>query len=225
MKEKILWIVPSRNRPEKLERFINSYLECTTGDSDLLIGLDSDDKTCDHLIKKYPQLIWEINEPAKGSFLKVLNSMALKYSDQYLWMGFNEDDGIFKTLGYEKKFIEKLKDLGQNGIVYANDLVGKKKLIYFPVMNSSIVKRLGFFVPPSLKCMYADNFWRDMADHLKSFYYFEDITIQHLHYSFEEQKIQDQISVVVDSHKKIDSKAYKQYLNSQFLQDMEKLKC
>jgi glycosyltransferase involved in cell wall biosynthesis len=224
MKEKILWIVPSRNRPQKLERFIESFLNCTTGRADLLIGLDSDDHSCDHLIKKYPQLIWEINEPVNGSFLKVLNDMALKYAEEYRWLGFNEDDGIFKSPKYEDHFISKLNELGRNGLVYANDMIGKKRLIYFPVMDSSIIKRLGFFVPPSLQCMYADNFWRDMADHLKSFHYFPELIIQHLHYTREEGRLKDETSASVDSFKKVDCRAYEEYINTLFSVDMEKLK-
>ena len=223
MKEKILWIVPSRNRPKKLERFIESFLKCTTGHADLLIGLDSDDHSCDHLIKKYPQLMWEINDPVKGSFLKVLNNMALKYAEQYQWLGFNEDDGIFKSPGYEEHFISKLKTLGKNGLVYADDLIRKRKLIYFPVMDASIVKRLGFFVPPSLQCMYADNFWRDMADHLKSFHYFPELVIQHLHYTREKNEPKDDVSVSVDSFATVDNQAYNEYIATQFKIDMEKL--
>lgn len=223
MKEKILWIVPSRNRPKKLKRFIESFLKCTTGHADLLIGLDSDDHSCDHLIKRYPQLMWEINDPVKGSFLKVLNSMALKYAEQYQWLGFNEDDGIFKSPGYEEQFISKLKTLGKNGLVYADDLIRKRKLIYFPVMDASIVKRLGFFVPPSLQCMYADNFWRDMAHHLKSFHYFPELVIQHLHYTREKNEPKDDVSVSVDSFATADNQAYNKYIATQFKIDMVKL--
>jgi hypothetical protein len=226
MKERILWIVPSRNRPEKLERFIKSFLDCTSGKADLLIGLDDDDHSCNHLIKQYPQLIWEVNAPVKGSFLKVLNAMALKYAEQYRWLGFNEDDALFKTKGYEDRFIAKLQELGHDGIVYANDLIGGKKkgLIYFPVMDSSIVKRLKFFVPETLSCMYADNFWRAMADYLGTCYYFEDMVIHHLHYRKIEGETFDDTSRIVETFQKPDRRAYEAYYDSQFLTDMKLLK-
>jgi glycosyltransferase involved in cell wall biosynthesis len=223
MKDKILWIVPSRNRPEKLERFIKSFLSCTSGKAELLIALDDDDHSCDHLIKKYSELIWEINSPINGSIVKILNDMAVKYSQKFKYIGFNEDDGFFKTPGYEEIFIEKLKELGENGLVYGNDILNHKGLIMFPVLDSSIVRRLGFLVPPALKCMYADNFWTDMAKHLETYHYFSDVIIQHLHYSAD-GKIKDETSNVIDSYKQIDKPIYKDYIRNHFLNDMKKLK-
>jgi len=62
MKERILWIVPSRNRPEKLERFLNSWLATTEGLADMLIALDDDDNSCDHLIEKFSTVDINLSE-------------------------------------------------------------------------------------------------------------------------------------------------------------------
>lgn len=224
MKNKILWINPSRNRPEKLERFLNSWKECSTEKSDMLIGVDSDDNSYNELMKKFPEVIWEIGEPAKGAFLKVVNEIAVKYSNEYSYIGFIEDDALIETKGYEDQFISKLETLGSNGIVYANDGINsKRKLIYFPVMDSSIIRRLGFMVAPTLRCMYADDYWRDLAHSIGTFHKFEDIFIKHLHYTVEKDKPIDEISMSVDSNRPVDEEAYRQYFSVNLPEDIKKL--
>jgi hypothetical protein len=223
MKERILWIVPSRNRPEKLERFLTSWIATTSGLADMLIALDNDDNSCDHLFAKFPTVIWEKNSKIDGdSFLAILNRITMRRVDEYKYLGFNEDDCIFHTSNYEERFIAKMQELGKNAIVYGDDMINKKGRIYFPVMDSSIVKRLGYMVPPTLRCMYADDFWRDMSNHLGSVYRFDDVKIQHLHYT-RENGVADSISIDVDNSKNRDAKAYEEYLHTSFVTDMEKL--
>jgi hypothetical protein len=224
MKEKILWICPSRKRPDRLERLINSWKVTSNGQSDLLVIIDSDDQSYETLIKKYPDVTWEITEPVFGSFLHLINAKALKYSTDYSYIGFMEDDIVFETAGYESKFISKLKELGQTGIVHAMDGVDKRRFISIPVVNSYIIKTLGWFAPPCLKSLWADNFWREMANYLGTYYKFEDVMIRHYHYSKDATVEKDQISNMVDSNYGIDAENYKIYMESSFLEDMKKLK-
>jgi hypothetical protein len=224
MKEKILWICPSRKRPERLERLINSWKKATTNLSDLLIVIDSDDDSYNKLMEIYKEPIWEITEPAVGSFLHLINSKALTYSTEYRYIGFMEDDIVFETPGYEIKFINKLKKLGKTGIVHAMDGVDKRKFVSIPVVNSHIIKTLGWFSPPCLKSLWADNFWREMANYLGTYYKFEDVMIRHYHYSRYNDIGKDQISNIVDANFNTDGDNYKKYMESSFLTDMKKLK-
>ena len=129
MKNKILWICPSRKRPERLERLILSWKHTTSNLSDLLVVIDSDDDSYIELIKKYSEVKWEITDPVFGSFLHLINAKAIKYSNEYSYVGFMEDDIVFETVGYESKFIEKLKELGPTGIVHAKDGIDKRKFV------------------------------------------------------------------------------------------------
>lgn len=226
MKDKILWICPSRKRKEKLKRTLDSWKKCTTGLSDFLVAIDDDDDSYIELIESYDNVIWEINPPINGPFLHLLNNVAIKYSDKYSYLGFMEDDVVFKTPNYEKQFLSKLKELGNLGIVYANDNVKKsfaRGLIGLPVLNSFIVKKLGWFSPPVLKCLCGDDFWRDMAQHLGTGYRFDDIIIEHLHWK-RDDKIKDETTLSVNSYLDNDKIAYQHYYETQFLIDMAKLK-
>lgn len=220
--EKIVWITPSRERPEKLERLIQSWKNTTSGLSDLLVCYDIDDNSYDDLIEKYDAVIWCINEGETKSFLRILNDIAYNCSDQYQYLGFMEDDCIFETEGYEQKFIDKLKELGPYGIVFANDLLNTPRLITLPVLNSNIIKDLGYYCPNELNCLYADNYWRDLANELKSEYYFENVIIKHLHYTVDDN-IVDKTSTSVDSFMCTDGQIYHRYINNQFKEDLLKL--
>jgi hypothetical protein len=225
MKEKILWICPSRKRPERLARLIESWNQTTDGLSDLLVAIDSDDTSYNNLIKEHQNIIWEKNDPIFGSFLNLLNAIALKYVDEYKYIGFMEDDIVFETAGYESQFIEKLNELGETAIVHAKDGVDKIKFISIPVVNSYIIKKLGWFAPPCLKSLWADNFWRELANNVKTYYKFDNILIKHYHYSKHPEIEKDEISIVVDSNYSIDGENYKKYMETDFQKDMEKLKC
>jgi hypothetical protein len=220
--EKIVWITPSRERPEKLERLIHSWRNTTSGLSDLLVCYDYDDSSYDEMIQKYDDVIWCLNKGERGSFLKILNEIALECCSQYQYLGFMEDDCVFETPNYEKKFIDKFGELGSYGIVYANDLLNTPRLITLPVLNSNIVKDLGFYCPDELNCLFADNYWRDLATALGSEYYFEDVIIKHLHYSVEKTKC-DNTSISVDSFMGIDGQIYHNYMNNKFTEDLFKL--
>ena len=226
MKDKILWITPSRKRDQKLRRTLNSWRTTTSGLSDFLVAIDNDDNSYEKTISEYSDIIWEIGEPIKGPFLHLVNRIALKYVDNYRYLGFMEDDVVFQTDGYEEKFINRLKQLGNTGIVYANDGIkkqAKRGYIGLPVLNSFILKKLGFYSPPCLKCLCGDIFWRDMAKHLGTYYRFDDILIQHLHWR-KDDGVKDEISHSVDSHLGVDKQAYDLYFEKEFLNDMAKLK-
>jgi hypothetical protein len=63
-----------------------------------------------------------------------------------------------------------------------------------------------------------------MANHLKTYYKFDDIIIKHYHYSKYSEVERDQISIMVDSNYNIDAENYKKYMETSFLEDMKKLK-
>jgi len=225
MKEKILWICPSRERPDRLEHLIKSWYKTTSGYSTLLVVKDSNDNSYDKLVNDYPEVFWKTTEPPTfGSFLSIINAQAIEYADQYQYIGFMEDDIVFETIGYEIDFISKLKELGKTGIVHAKDGMEHSSLLTIPVVNSYIIRTLGWFSPPELRSLWADNFWRDMANHLGTYYKFENIMIRHNHYSTSSTIPKDHISKVVDKNHRIDGKNYKKYKDNYFLEDMKKLK-
>lgn len=227
IKDKILWICPTRGRPEKLQTMIDSFYDTTEGLSNLLIAIDSDDRSYDRLIvcNNSEQIIWEVNEPIGGKFLHLLNKMALKYVDQYKYIGFMEDDVIFRTDEYESKFIQKFQELGDLSIVHGNDGINTPRLISLPVLTSRLVKSLGFFAPPELNCLWADYFWRELVNTgLVREWYFPEIVIQHMHYSVANNNIPDHTAKIMEQVAIPDFHGYYNYIKSKFYEDIKRLR-
>ena len=181
MINKICVIIPTRERLNKFRIFASTWKKTTEGKSVVVVGIDNDDHTYDELRKnKYPEFIWEQKE--SKPCLSILNDLAVKYAKKYKYILFMEDDTNFNTL-WESRIIEKLEELGDNGIVWCNDLRVKEKLISLPIMNSSIINRLGYMLPPEFKAQCPDLYWTDLGNNLKTMYYFPDIITEHRHYS------------------------------------------
>jgi hypothetical protein len=48
-------------------------------------------------------------------------------------------------------------------------------------MTSDIVKALGGMVPPRMKHLYLDNFWKKLGEDLKIITYLDGVIIEHMH--------------------------------------------
>ena len=218
--KKIVILIPTRERLVDFKLFAESWKNTTEGHSDVIVRIDNDDLTYEEIKKEFPEFIYEYGE--RKPFLFLLNDIALKYCNDYEYMGFMEDDCTFNTYGWESIFINKLRNLGNNGIVWGNDLVNYDRLVGMPFMNSNIIKKLGYICPPDIKYLWADNFWKDIGTKLNSLYYFSDVIIEHRHYSKGKRKI-DNISKIVDSYLAIDGYSYSTYINTKFNDDVRKL--
>ena len=220
--KKIAILIPTRERLEDFKIFAESWKNTTEGYSDVIVRIDDDDLTYEEIKKEYPEFVYEYGE--RKPFLDLLNDSAIKYSETYNYIGFMEDDCNFNTQGWERIFINKLMELGDNGIVWGNDLVNGEYIVGLPFMNSKIIKKLGYMCPPEIKYLWADHFWKDIGEALGSLYYFPDVIIEHRHYS-KGKRQKDAISIEVDSNGLNDCNAYNGvYLKNNFIRDVELLK-
>lgn len=182
MIDKICVIVPTRNRLIGFKIFANSWKKTTEGKSVVVVGYDDDDHTYDEMIaeNKYP-FIWDKGK--SKPCLLILSELAVKYAKEYKYVAFMEDDTLFNTPGWETPIINKLEELGENGIVWCNDLLVRDKLIALPFMNSSIVTRLGYMSPPVFRSQGPDWYWTDIGRNLGTCHYFPDIVTEHRHHT------------------------------------------
>jgi hypothetical protein len=219
-KEKILIILPTKQRLNDFETFAESWMTTTKGKSDVLVAIDLEDKTYDTVKEKYP-FIYEKVEPS--SVLEILNQMAVKYSKEYKFISFMEDDCVFVTENWEDSFINKLNEIGDYGIVWGNDLINRHQIVGLPFLDSKIVDVLGYMSPPELKYLWVDYFWKQLGADLGTLFYFPEIIVEHRHYSSGKRQ-KDEISDVVDSHGLIDMKSYHEnYLKNRYRSDLQKL--
>jgi hypothetical protein len=149
--------------------------------------------------------------------------MAIEYSKKYPYVGFMEDDCAFVSNNWESTFIDKLTEIGDNAIVWGNDLIHGDRLVGLPFMDSNIVIKLGYMCPPQIKYLYADNFWLELGAKLNTLFYFNDIIIEHRHYSTGKRQV-DNISMIVDKNFDNDNYGFNLLYKSQdFDKDLTKL--
>jgi len=221
MKNKIAVLIPTRERISDFIIFADSWVNTTNGLSDVIIRIDNDDTTYEEIKHKYPQFIYEYGE--RKPFLELLNELAVKYSDDYKYIGFMEDDCNFVTPHWEQSFISRLELIGKYGIVWGNDLINNDRLVGLPFMTSSIVKTLGYMCPPEIKYLFADVFWKDLGNELCILSYMPEVVVEHRHYSTGKRQI-DVISQIVDSNNNTDDSQYQLYKSTNFINDIQKIK-
>lgn len=221
MKNKILIILPTKNRLEDFKIFANSWKNTTEGFSDVVVGIDLEDITYDEVKGDYPFIYEKVNEKTP---LSIVNSLAVKYCNEYDYLCFMEDDCNFNTVGWESIFISKLNELGDNGIVWGNDLINGISLVGLPFMNSKIVQKLGYMSPPEVNYLWADHFWITLGRALNSLYYFPEVIVEHRHYSTG-KRIKDNISEIIDRGGAAEQNKFQIYLANRFHEDLRKLGC
>ena len=216
MTKQVLLIVPTRGRPEKSIEFYEAF-KGNSPISDLVFGLDDDDI-------EYPRIdgvLYEVNPRAMMN--GTLNLIATKYADKYDYIAFMGDDHRIRTPEWDVRLVEAIKDLPY-GISYGNDLFQGANLPTAVLVNSNIIKKLGFMAPPAMKHLYLDNFWRDMGNKLGSLRYLNDVIIEHMHYlngkAEEDAGYQEVNSMAIGTHDRL---AYEQYVRDNFMDDFNKL--
>lgn len=95
-------------------------------------------------------------------------------------IGFMGDDHRPRTKGWDAEFLTELQKM-QTGIVYGNDLIQGENLPTAVAMTSDIIETLGYMVPPNMKHMWLDNYWKELGQKTGILRYRPDVIIEHLH--------------------------------------------
>jgi len=168
-------LVPSRGRPENLRELLAAVRATTDAPAPLVVVcVDSDDPT----LGEYQQVVQGaddvrlvVGEPSRIG--PILNREAPTLVDEFTHIGFLGDDHRPRTPGWDK-------ELCTDAVAYGNDLIQGHLLATAVVINSRIIKELGYFVPPGAWHLYFDNAWLDMGKRY-GLEYRHDIVIEHMH--------------------------------------------
>lgn len=226
----MLVIVPSRGRPENIERLLYAWRE-TGAVADLLVATDLDDPTvCDYPIVppkpfgERPTFWYAVESEERAGLVGTLNRVATREARFYDYLGFMGDDHLPKTDSWDSHIVDTLEDLG-TGIVYGNDLLQGERLPTAVFLTSDIVRALGYMAIPACRHMYVDNGWRLWGESIDRLRYLPDVVIEHLHYTTGKSS-QDASYLDTNSNESYsrDREAYHGYLrNGGLLRDSAKL--
>lgn len=215
----VLLIVPTRNRPDSSIDFYNSFIQ-NSYITDLMFALDDDDE------KNYPRLdkaLYEINPRGRVGMNDKLNLVATKYANKYKYIAFLGDDHRIITNGWDKKLVESIFNI-KNGIAYGNDLYQKENLPTAVLMDTNIIKTLGYMAPPEQQHLYLDNFWKDLGNKLGTLRYSSDVILEHLHFSIGKSEEDSQYREINSTQMyEKDKASYDKYLGLQINNDIIKL--
>jgi len=217
MSKEILLVVPTRSRPQSSIDFYESFVD-NSSITDLMFGLDNDDH------ENYPRIdgvLYEVNDRmwVNGT----MNYISNKYVDEYKYIAFMGDDHRIRTLGWDTELLSSIHDV-EYGVAYGNDLFQGPNLATAVLMDTKIIKKLGYMAPPTLRHLYIDNFWMDIGNALGTLRYSNDVILEHMHY-LNGKSIEDDGYREVNSQAfyQADSSAYSEYLNTKFQDDVKKI--
>jgi hypothetical protein len=215
---KNLLIVPTRSRPHNAAEFYDSFIQNTSDQTTLCFAIDSDD--AQNYSERYDNVIWEVND--RKGMNGTLNLVANKYSDQYDYITFMGDDHRIRTSGWDKIFMRHAK---KNTVSYGNDLIQGESLATAAMLDSNIIRTLGYMAPPKMKHLYLDNFWMELGRRLNTLQYYSDVIIEHMHYSVgksnADELYEEVNSAAMNDNDKI---AWEQYLMYNIADELNKFK-
>jgi len=202
---KILIILPTRNRPDNIKKWYDSYKENTSGISDVVIMADIDDDN-DY---SYTGFIIERNE--RLNCIQKLNLAAEKYAQNYEIIGFLGDDTIIKTKDFDEKIYSKMS-IDIISMLFPNDNLpkGSEDCWVKPThifMTKELYNIIGYFAYPKMHHSFVDFAWHTIGNNLKTYIYAEDIIIEHRHpYYYSDIKSDDVYNYAYEEKKTLNDK-------------------
>jgi hypothetical protein len=182
----LVMICPSRNRPQAAVELVDDFERTCTEDTLLVFAVDDDDPTQDiyfeavlgrdraavGIVEDPKTMVWALNRAAWAA--------ATVFVPPPFAIGFLGDDHHPRTHGWDKIYLDALRELG-SGIVYGDDLLQGERLPTQCAMTADIVRALGHMAAPVLAHMYVDNYWKDLGQAAGCLRYLPGVVVEHMH--------------------------------------------
>lgn len=211
-------IVPTRGRPHAAVELAEVFEATCAAGTKLLFAVDDNDPTLDDY-----DTVDAIVLPSR-TMNEALNLAAQStLPDEPFAVGFMGDDHRPRTPGWDKAYVDALREMG-TGIVYGDDLLQGERLPTQVAMTADIVRALGYYAPPELTHLYLDNFWRDLGRAAGCLRYLPDVVVEHVHpLTGKVEWDEGHIRVNQRSMYDRDAAAYQGYLRERFDADVAKV--
>lgn len=162
-------VLPTRNRPDLLERFIDSlYSKAANKDAvRVYLYVDNDDQLTKRafpsLAKNHPDKIKVLVGPRIIMSEMVNKLMPLVKEDIFFLGG---DDLVMMTHGWDDLVINKFNEIEDKiALLFGDDTI-QTNLATHPIIHRRWVECLGYITPPYFSSDYADTWLNDLADSL-----------------------------------------------------------
>jgi predicted O-methyltransferase YrrM len=185
-------LVPTRGRPENIRKVIGAWDFTNAWDvADLILIADADDPQ----IQGYRDLFEETRNPdtdeplfslsVVGEWVPMVHKLnriarAVSISGKYFAVGFAGDDHLPQTIGWAKRYLAALHELG-TGMVYGDDGYQGSNLSTEWAITSDVVRALDRMVPADVEHMYCDNAMMDLFGGARAIRHLPEVRIEHMH--------------------------------------------
>lgn len=183
-------VLPTRNRPNSLKRFINSLFDTCSNKENIFIYLyiDDDDTVTESCLKElsvnYPSKIFSLVGP-RIIMSDMVNKLLPHIKEDIFFLG--GDDLIIRTKDWDLKIINKFHTIEDKiALLYGDDLTltrGMESFATHPILHRKWVDCLGYLAPPYFSSDYADTWLNEIADKLGRKFKI-DIINEHMHWTF-----------------------------------------
>lgn len=179
MKEMII-LVPTRGRPQNAVALLAEHERLSTH-SDMLFVIDADDP--EHDAYEYEvgaDKCMTIKNEIRGVAYPINKAAsAIVKKDEYKYFAFLGDDHRPRTAEWDSLLIQAMRK--RPSMAFGNDLLQGHRLPTMIAMTSDIVKALDGMVPPNMRHLYVDNFWKKLGEDLDALTYLDHVIIEHMH--------------------------------------------
>lgn len=203
---RIAVLTPSRARPAQFTAMCSAIRDTADAEVTIYLGTDYDDGS------HYPSPpgVKHFAGPRKqlGAWTNELAMWAL--ADGCDILASFGDDHRPRTPGWDTEVVWAFEAMG-SGLVYTADGLQNMRLPTAPFWSADVIRALGWYFPPTLAHMYADNYWLHLARALSRCTYLPNVMVEHLHPSCGKAEA-DAITAENDRYYDADRAAYEAFL-------------
>lgn len=190
MHDRLLILVPTRDRPHNAAVLTEAWRDTTTGCSDLLFLVDDDEPQLDAyaaLREEWPPGPGVGVVPrGRTGFVDAINDAANTFAADYFALAFLGDDHRPRTQGWDDAWLASLhQDDGKFRqpvrMVYSDDLLMGARMPTAIGITSTFVHALGWLAPPSMQHLNVDIAWKELGDALGIIEYLPHFVVEHMH--------------------------------------------
>jgi len=178
-----MWILPSRSRPQNIQRLIGSWGK-TGASTGVELCIDFDDPCREQYEAMNMPQSWRLVVGQRGPLSAIYNAAYQRH--KYLsWMGFIADDVVPITNGWDTKLIEAAGSDGMAVPAGGHDPDGAPHF----VLGGDLVRSMGWLSIPGLDRLYIDSAWQDIATDRGVLRRVPEVVLEHRHFSNKKARI------------------------------------
>lgn len=214
-------IVPSRGRPQNIERLVQDWIDTVTADAILHVLVDADDPELDGYLKIEGAPFLDLQVQPERGLNRILNNAAVIEASYTEIVGFMGDDHAPRTIGWDQRILEVLS--GNTGVAYGDDLLMGETIPTAAFITSNLVRCLGWYSPPALTHLCLDVFWKLLGE-ATTLHYLPEIVIEHMHPANGKAEFDERYAAVNNPEMvKRDADAWYAYLGAEWPFDRARL--